>query len=237
MLLDLVGIFFFLGYAATILLVLVVRAEQLGALAPVSFAFVALISAAVALAVAAANLDLPVPINVVLFTFASATFSAVWILVPAFRRAAAATRLDHLIALHTWRLGGFLFLFLYSAGRLGWPFAPVAAVGDMITGAIAAYFLIRRAHGGELKPGAVAAWNLFGLIDLITAVAIAFLSTPGAPFQIFMDVPKRGAFASLPWLLVPAAIVPALMFVHFAIALNLRTGRSSPGRKRAGAAQ
>ncbi|HWJ38314.1 MAG TPA: hypothetical protein VNR86_06100 [Sphingomicrobium sp.] len=235
MLLDLVGVFFLLGYAATIIHVMMVRAEQLHALAPVSAGIAGWLLGGGALAGAAINLDLPVPLNVILFAFSLSVFGLTWILAPAFRQAAAGTRVEFLIALNAWRLGGFFFLLLYSYGRLGWPFAPVAAVGDMITGAIAAVFLLRTANGAPLNRQAVAAWNIYGLIDLLVAVSLAFLSTAGAPFQLFTDVPAHPAFAGLPWLLVPSAIVPALMFVHFAIALNLRARRASFGREPAGA--
>ena len=235
MLLDLVGVFFLLGYAATIIHVMMTRAEQLDVLTAVSVGIASWLLGGGALAAAAINLDLPVPLNVILFAFSLAVFALTWILAPAFRQAAAGTRIQYLVALNVWRLGGFFFLLLYSYGRLGWPFAPVAAVGDMITGAIAAFFLLRLAGGAPLNRQALAAWNVFGLVDLFVAVSLAFLSTAGAPFQLFKDVPARPAFAGLPWLLVPSAIVPALIFVHFAIALNLRAGRASTGRERAGA--
>lgn len=235
MLLDLVGVFFLLGYAATIIHVMMVRAEQLHALTPLSVGIAGWLLVGGALAAAAINLDLPLPLNVVLFGFSLSVFGLTWVLAPAFRKAAAGTRIEYLIALNVWRLGGFFFLLLYSYGRLGWPFAPVAAVGDMMTGAIAAFFLWRAANGAPFNRQAVAAWNIFGLVDLLAAVSLAFLSTAGAPFQLFTDAPARPAFAGLPWLLVPSAIVPALMFVHFAIALNLRARRTWFGREPAGA--
>jgi hypothetical protein len=42
-----------------------------------------------------------------------------------------------LVGVNAARLGGVFFLLLYADGRLSAPFAPSAAFGDMITGALA----------------------------------------------------------------------------------------------------
>jgi hypothetical protein len=130
------------------------------------------------------------------------------------------------VALHAWRLGGFFFLLLQAAGRAAWPFAPVAAIGDMITGLLASCLAMGLARGRSWTSGVIAAWNAFGLLDLIVAITLALLSTPGAPFQVFTRVPARTAFASMPWMIVPVAIVPALIFLHLAIARKLHGDRS-----------
>jgi hypothetical protein len=87
----------------------------------------------------------------------------------------------------------------------------------MITGGFAALIAIWLLRGGNVGEAAIRLWNAFGLLDLVVAVGLAVLSTPGAPFQLFTDVPARPALMSLPWILVPAAIVPALFIVHLAI--------------------
>jgi hypothetical protein len=68
-------------------------------------------------------------------------------------------------------------------------------------------------------------WNIFGLLDLVAAVSLALLATPGTAFQLFTDVPRHSAFTQFPWIAVPVAIVPSIFFIHLAIHLKLRGSR------------
>jgi hypothetical protein len=225
--LDLAGGFFLAVYLGSIIFVMLHRAAQTRSTGTIFALLVLWVAAEISVALAVPIIGIPLPTNILLFALTLMLLSAAWVHSPSLRQAAAATELDGLLALHAWRLGGFVFLLLYAANRLPWPFAPVAAVGDMITGAGAAFLAIALARGRAVSTRAIGLWNAFGLVDLLAAVALAMLSTPGAPFQLFTDVPPQSAFASLPWVLVPAAIVPALMFVHLAIALRLRRERGA----------
>jgi hypothetical protein len=225
--LDIGGGIFVTGYLGSILLVILRRAGQTRMTATVTILLLLWVAAEISVALTAPRIGIRVPVNILMFTLTLLLLSAAWVHSPALRRAASATQLDALLALHAWRLGGFFFLLLYAADRLPWPFAPVAAIGDMITGAGAAFLALSLAHGRAVSAHATGLWNAFGLLDLLLAVTLAMLSTPGAPVQLFTEVPAQSAFASLPWMLVPAAIVPALMFVHFAIALRLRGERGA----------
>lgn len=223
--LDIAGAIFFTFYLASILIVVLRRAQSVHALPSALGYFLFWLALQLAIAIGARDLPPPLRPNLLMFAASVSLFAAAWTLFPGLRRTAAETPLKSLVALHAWRLGGFFFLVLYAARRAGWPFAPVAAIGDIITGALAAYIALRLARGRALSTHAIGAWNAFGLLDLLTAITLAVLSTPGAPFQIFTDVPQEQAFASLPWILVPVAIVPALIFVHLAIGLKLRNER------------
>ena len=64
------------------------------------------------------------------------------------------------------------------------------------------------------------AWNLFGLADLIAAVTLGVLSSPGPLRRIFAE-PGAGLMTSLPWLLIPGFLVPLLITVHLAIFYRL----------------
>lgn len=180
------------------------------------------------LALTAIDLGLVAPVvpNVLMFALSLAVLTTAWVLAPVLRRVAAETRLDALLALHVWRLGGFFFLLLYAEGRLSAPFAQVAAIGDIVTGALAAVLVFAIRRGWRVNRRSVVGWNLFGLTDLVAAVSLALASIPGTPFQIFGGPIFELAFARLPWMLIPALIIPVLIYVHIAIHMKLRTAHS-----------
>jgi hypothetical protein len=133
--------------------------------------------------------------------------------------------LDHapmvpLVAAHTVRILGFSFLVLHAANRLPAPFAPMAGWGDIIAGIAAApvaWMVYRQTHGWRV---ALVAWNIFGLADLMTAVSLGVLSSPG-PLQRIFTEPGTGLMTTLPWLLIPAYLVPLLGITHVAIFYRL----------------
>jgi uncharacterized membrane protein len=65
-------------------------------------------------------------------------------------------------------------------------------------------------------------WNTIGIADLITAVALGALSSPG-PLQVYAGPPTTVMMTTLPWLLVPGFIVPSLIFIHVVIYYRLAT--------------
>lgn len=225
--LDVAGTLFLAFYLGSILTVVLRHAQRLAALKPALGFLLLWLIMEMALASYASALSGAVRPNTLMFALSMSLLGGAWMFSPALRRAAAEMRLTSLVALHAWRLGGFFFLLLQAAGRAGWPFAPVAAIGDMITGLVALCLAIGLARGRSWRSDLIATWNVFGLLDLIVAITLAFLSTPDAPFQVFTRVPPRPAFASMPWMIVPVAIVPTLIFLHFAIARKLRGDRSS----------
>jgi hypothetical protein len=223
--LDIAGLIFFSLYTGSIIAVALRQAQRIGGF-KAALGYLLMWSAMEILtAIGAEGVKMPVRPNVIMFATSIALFGISWLVSSPLRRAASQVPLKSLVGLNVWRLGGFFFLLLYAAGRAGWPFASVAALGDIITGAVAAHLLLGMVRGRNVSTPAVAAWNIFGLLDLLVAITLALLSTPGAPFQVFTQVPSHPAFARFPWIIVPVAIVPALIFVHLAIALQLRERR------------
>jgi hypothetical protein len=163
----------------------------------------------------------PVPVNFLPFALALALLSAAWLLSARLRAALRTLPLNALIALHAGRLGGVLFLLLHAQGRLAAPFGPVAGWGDIITGGTALLLVAWLALGRPVRRSWLAAWNVFGSLDLALAIGLAALSAPGAPFRMFFDEPGSAILATLPWILVPAVLVPVDLFVHALIAAKL----------------
>jgi hypothetical protein len=140
--------------------------------------------------------------------------------VPSLRSAFDVAPLSVLVGVHVIRVLGVSFLILMASNRLPAPFAPVAGWGDIVAGAAAApvaWLVYQRAKGWRTV---LTAWNLYGLADLIAAVTLGVLSSPGPLRRIFAE-PGAGLMTSLPWLLIPGFLVPLLITVHLAIFYRL----------------
>jgi len=163
-----------------------------------------------------------VPVNLLPFAIFGTLLFAGWLLLPGMRDALASAPLAALIAVHIGRIGGLLFLALYADGRLSAPFGPVAGIGDIMTGAAALALVAMLASGKRVRRLWIAAWNAFGAADLLVAISFAILSAPGTPFRIFMDWPGTQVMGTLPWVFVPAMLVPVDLLTHALIAARLR---------------
>jgi hypothetical protein len=165
----------------------------------------------------------PFPVNLVPFTLLLAILFGAWVLIPQARNALLAVPMPALVAVHAGRVAGVFFLLLYFDGRLSAPFAPVAAIGDVITGAIALLFLALLALRVRVSRLWLGVWNTFGLLDLLTALTLAMLSVPGTPFRVFIEGPGTLVMGTLPWIFVPAMLVPVDLLVHIVIMAKLRS--------------
>jgi hypothetical protein len=138
------------------------------------------------------------------------------LLSPAFRGIVARIPQHWLIGIQTFRILGGVFLVRYFAGQLPGIFAIPAGVGDVLTGLLAplvAYWWYSR------KPyarAAAIAWNLFGMVDLVNAVTIGFL-TGGATGSIVFPI-----------VLIPVYAVPRAFLLHSYSLLGLL--RETPQR-------
>jgi hypothetical protein len=168
----------------------------------------------------------PVPALPLAFALAVATALVAWNSAPGFRRALLSVPLENLIAANGLRVFGVFFLLLYAQQRLPAPFAQSAGIGDIIAGLEALYIAARLTSGRAVSPRWIAAWNAFGALDLVVAVSLGVVSTPGLPIQLF-GTSAPNALTSLPWLLVPAMLVPFYLLTHLTIATRLATSRTT----------
>src|SRR6266852_2518671 len=91
----------------------------------------------------------------------------------------SAIPLPWLVAAQIYRVGGGIFLVLWADGRLPWQFALPAGVGDVTTGCFAvvvAALLARRSTGARR---AAYTWSLFGIADLVVALTMGAMTSPG----------------------------------------------------------
>jgi len=140
------------------------------------------------------------------------------------RKVALDTPLAALVAVHAGRVLGVFFLWLLAAGRLPPTFAMAAGWGDVavaVTALPLVWAIQRRVSGWWTL---TFAWNLFGFVDLLTAVTLGVGSAPNSPVRFIFESPNSGVVASLPWLIVPGVLVPMYLLTHIAIFAQLRRG-------------
>jgi hypothetical protein len=123
-----------------------------------------------------------------------------------------------LIGLQAYRVIGGVFFLNWLAGFAPGVFAIPAGTGDVITGLMALPTAIALASG---RPGSVRAaliWNLFGVTDLVVAVTMGALTSPGALRRLAFDHPNLTT-GMYPTAIIPAFTVPTSLVLH---ALSLR---------------
>jgi len=161
-----------------------------------------------------ARLPFPGPQLIFLALFAATLVAATS--VPAVRAWVGALPLRTLIGINAVRFIGIAFLVLAARGQMAPAFAARAGWGDIATAVLA---LVLVAAGEPRTPrqrGLTHAWNAFGLLDLVLAVATATAvtlrgSTPGVAPVLYP-----------PLVLVPTFIVPIFLANHIIIFRRLR---------------
>jgi len=151
------------------------------------------------------------PLIVAALAWQRSSVRAAWLAIP----------LPLLIGLNVFRSLGFMFLLLAANGRLSGPFPYSAGWGDIITGVFALPVAMAVARGTASR-GLVAAWNAFGLLDLIVAVGLGVVSGDGSAVQLIHAGVGSAAITHLPWSLVPTALVPFFIVTHAVIFAQLR---------------
>jgi hypothetical protein len=141
----------------------------------------------------------------------------VFLLSRTFRDIIAAIPQHWLIGIQTFRILGGVFLVRYFEGQLPGVFAIPAGIGDILTGIFAplvAYWWF------AAKPYARAvaiAWNLFGMADLLNALALGAL-TGGGGGIVF------------PIVLIPVYAVPRAILIHSFSLIGLLRKSSWPSK-------
>jgi len=111
-------------------------------------------------------------------------------------------------------------------------FALPAGIGDVLVGLFAIPVALYLASG---RPGGVAlavAWNIFGILDLVDALTLGFLSSPGPLQALALDHPNV-LTTSYPTVMTPAFAVPLSLILHGLSLWQLRRrARSRSGDRR-----
>jgi hypothetical protein len=149
-----------------------------------------------------------------------------WLLFsPSFRRMVDGIPPQWTIGLQANRLLGGLFLVAFAQGQLPAQFAIPAGVGDVLVSLAApvvAYLFIAK-HQRARMVGLL--WNAIGILDLLVAITLGVLTSPGQLHRLAFDTPNL-VMSAYPFVLVPAFGVPVWLLLHFFSLRELRHVRS-----------
>jgi hypothetical protein len=133
------------------------------------------------------------------------------------------------VAAQVYRVAGGIFLVLWADGRLPWQFALPAGIGDVTTGigaVVVAAQLARNAIGAHRL---TYAWCLFGIADLIVAITMGAMTSPGRAHLLAFEAPNL-LMSSYPLVMVPTFAVPLALMLHGLVLWRLRRGAASAKR-------
>ncbi len=120
-----------------------------------------------------------------------------------------------LIALQAFRIPVELLLWrLYAEDALPVQMTFEGLNWDVLTGLSAPLFAWLCFRGGKVRRTLVWVWNLGGLLLLINIVFIALTSTP-TPIRLFMNEPANTIVTQVPFVWLPAFLVPLAYGLHF----------------------
>ena len=170
-----------------------------------------------------------VPVAFVIFGVVSfATVFGALALSDAWRRTIDAIPVERLVAVHTFRLLGFIFVALWAIGSLPARFALPAGLGDAAVALAAPFVAVALARRTSGSRALALAWNTLGLLDLVAAVGLGTgllvrLFAPGTPAD------PAAAMTMFPLVLVPTFGVPLAIILHLltyrALARSSAAGR------------
>lgn len=118
-----------------------------------------------------------------------------------------------LIALQLYRIFGSQWLVYWLRGMMPGLWALPAETGDVLTGLFALPAAIALATGTAQGRKTAMLWNMFGLADLATAIALGMIMSPG-PFQLIVPNGPGMAVDTFPNVLTPAFVVPSSILLH-----------------------
>jgi hypothetical protein len=125
-------------------------------------------------------------------------------------------KLTWLVGSHLWRLVGLGFIIGWYLGALPAGFAIPEGLGDIIA-ALGALALVRSLAAGATPRAWLLAWNVFGLVDLVTAISLGVLYSNGP-----LGLLSEGSVTTRPMVTFPVSLIPSF-FVPLFILLHVLT--------------
>jgi hypothetical protein len=141
----------------------------------------------------------------------------------------SAIPLHWLVAAQVYRIGGGVFLVLWADGRLPWQFALPAGIGDVTTGIVAVVVAAQLAQNAIGARMATYAWCLFGIADLVVALTMGAMTSPGRVHLLALDAPNL-LISSYPLVMVPTFAVPLALMLHGLVLWRLQRSAAATGR-------
>jgi hypothetical protein len=168
------------------------------------------------------DLTSPPPVGITL-ALALLLLAVCLLVSPSLRR--LLTNQRNLILLNLWRLVGVVFLLLMANGQMPALWALPAGIGDVIVGAMAPW-IAARVDTPQGRRRAII-FNLFGMADLVVAVGLGVMTSPG-PAQVFHTKPTAELATRFPLALVPTFLVPLAFVLHVISLWQLLGGTWAP---------
>ena len=148
-------------------------------------------------------------------------FSLSYLGISSFRHWVLGLDMRHLILLHSWRMVGMGFVFLYFQDQLPALFALPAGLGDAMAAAGALFLVIAMYERASLVSASrIFTWNTFGLVDFLLAVSLGVLTRAGDVLHSNGAVDSN-IMGTFPLALIPAFAVPFYMITHLIIYAQL----------------
>ena len=144
-------------------------------------------------------------------------------------RLVSAIPLHWLVAAQVYRVAGGIFLVLWADGRLPWQFALPAGIGDVTTGIFAVVVAAQLARNALGAYRATYVWCLFGIADLVVAITMGAMTSPGRAHLLAFDAPNL-LMTAYPLVMVPTFAVPLALMLHGLVLWRLRRETAPTGR-------
>ena len=144
-------------------------------------------------------------------------------------RLVSAISLHWLVAAQVYRVAGGIFLVLWADGRMPWQFALPAGIGDVTTGIVAVVVAAQLARNAIGAHRATYAWSLFGIADLVVAITMGAMTSPGRAHLLAFDAPNL-LISSYPLVMVPTFAVPLALMLHGLVLWRLRRETAPTGQ-------
>lgn len=182
------------------------------------------LAAAIAVVASAGTVDAPgdPPIRLAAFVLLPVgVFLSVYATSPSLRAFTARLPLSWIVGAHAWRLVGLGFVGAWLYGALPAGFALPAGLGDAVAAA-GALALLPRLRRGDVPRKTLLAWNLFGLVDLVAALALGLLYSNG-PFSVLAaGTATTEPMVTFPVSLIPTFLVPLFLLLHGLVFVRIK---------------
>jgi hypothetical protein len=141
------------------------------------------------------------------------------------RRILAAIPQASVVGVQVYRIIGAVFLMLLAIGQLPAAFAVPAGTGDVLVGLLAPLVALAIARSWKGASVVVLAWNVCGLLDLVTALGMGFLTSPSPAQILSLDAPNL-LVSAFPLVMIPVFTVPLSILLHVVSLMKLWNARS-----------
>jgi hypothetical protein len=145
-----------------------------------------------------------------------------------FRAAAESLPLTLLVGSHLWRFVGVFFVAGWVEGVLPAGFGIPEGFGDIIA-ALGALLLLPMIRKGTAPRGWLLAWNVWGLVDLASAITMGVLYSESTLGVLSPGTPTTRLMTTFPASLIPTFFVPLFILFHLLTFKKLAAGAARVG--------